>query len=389
MSQSDRLQKQWVFLNESGTRDGRDLAGPGASQHFILVAVLVADGDLASLRAQLETLLRIHKALPPQAIGSDDAKRVAVLEALAELPFRFLATAIDRAELSRRAGSIYGESYHGSICSFLYGKLRRSLHDLETVAGERIDRGVMSALGEHVHRRHPTRELFVPRPRFAKDSDEVMLQVADLIADTLARCIDPTRPSPRAAEFRRVLDPLELETLCWPPDQRWIKRAHEPLATAHDRTIRRLALNRAFQYLIEHAHAADEIAHARVATVRYLLYREQVDDPSVYIATRKLLDVLQKNEGVALSVHQLRTSVIGPLRDADLLIASSEKGYKLPSAASDVHEFFARASHVVEPIIRRVRAANSQIALATDDHVDLLADERHAELRRLTRAYSG
>src|SRR5262245_46621854 len=152
MSRNERPQKQWVFLNESGSSDYRDWTRAGTTQYFVLVAVLVADSELGALRSQVEGILRAYGSLHTETSASDDAERVVVLEALRSLPLRFLATAVDTVELARASGLIYREPFYKSICSFLYGKLRRAIHDLETVADERIDRDFMDGLAELVHR---------------------------------------------------------------------------------------------------------------------------------------------------------------------------------------------------------------------------------------------
>ena len=77
----------------------------------------------------------------------------------------------------------------------------------------------------------------------------------------------------------------------------------------------------------------------------------------------------------------LRNRVIGPLRDAGILIASSSNGYRLPVVVKDIRSYVNLCNSQIPPALARVKRAREIIQAATAGRLDILAGEDLHELR--------
>ena len=75
------------------------------------------------------------------------------------------------------------------------------------------------------------------------------------------------------------------------------------------------------------------------AVLDYLLFRFMNNSVRRYISTQELHNDLERKGFESLSTQSFRNSIIAKLRDHGVIIASSNKGYKLPSKKSEVEDF--------------------------------------------------
>lgn len=377
---------KYAFIDEYGNA-GLNLERPNVSGYFIVTSILVEGSELDALRAAAEVVRSRYFQLHMKSQHvKDDGRRIKVLRDLCDLPFRFFAVAIDKSALSKEGGLIYRQSFYKFLQNILYEKLYGAVPALQVIADRYGDEPFMESFQAYLHKRY-SGDLFPPQIEFRASTDDVMLQVADFVAGTLGRCLDPTKRSDRANEFFELLEPRAIEVLSWPPNYHY-KLDRESATTADDVEVRRLARDGAFNYICDRAGSADEDERARVATLEYLIHYTQFK-PSHdgYVATDVLREALEKH-GLHLSQQQFRSRVVGALRDREVLIASSAKGYKLPECVGDLQDFCDRVSQVAEPYLRRLQKAQRQVRLATLNRVDLLHGGRYETLRRLVGALS-
>ncbi len=79
----------------------------------------------------------------------------------------------------------------------------------------------------------------------------------------------------------------------------------------------------------------DEKGRAQLETLKLLLLKVQFGAERDFVPTREIIRHLRGNCGIELSAHQIRSVVVSQLRDANVVIASGPKGYKLPVNEGD------------------------------------------------------
>ena len=105
------------------------------------------------------------------------------------------------------------------------------------------------------------------------------------------------------------------------------------------------------------------------------------NDTRGYIYTRELKEQLNNTELRNLSDQTFRMRIIGKLRDKGVVIASSQKGYKIPSKQSELYDFINHDAKIVIPMLARLKKCRDLVKLGTVNGLDLLAHPEYDQLR--------
>jgi hypothetical protein len=119
------------------------------------------------------------------------------------------------------------------------------------------------------------------------------------------------------------------------------------------------------------------------ALLSYLLFRARFPTGDEFMAAEELVDHLRGLGFDDVTDHHLRSNVIAPLRDRDILIASSARGYKIPTTYADLIGFAERVDGMFVPLLHRLKRANDVLHAQSDGAIDFLAHERFRNLRAL------
>jgi hypothetical protein len=231
-------------------------------------------------------------------------------------------------------------------------------------------------------------DLFAERSfRFADSRDEVLLQVADFLSGSLARALDPKKLSPEAATILKLIMKRAFAVEPWPPRSLPVPEL-SPVHVGfspHDELIQRHCLRQVELFLDRNEAAAEhnEQLRAQGEFLRFLLFKVRFVDPRAFFSTGEIIDHLAVGAGIHLSEHAIRSSVIGPLRDAGVVLASGSDGFKIPTCESDIAKFLALADSMIPPMLARIRRARDELKMASDTKLDILGAARFQHLRSL------
>lgn len=99
-----------------------------------------------------------------------------------------------------------------------------------------------------------------------------------------------------------------------------------------------------------------------------------------YIYTQELKNQLANTELRGIKDQTFRMRIIGKLRDKGVIIASSQRGYKIPSRQAELYDFINHDAKIVIPMLARLKKCRDLVKLGTVNGLDLLA---HPEYRQL------
>lgn len=100
-----------------------------------------------------------------------------------------------------------------------------------------------------------------------------------------------------------------------------------------------------------------------------------------YIYTSELKGQLESTEMGHISDQVFRNKIIGRLRDSGVIIASSQKGYKIPSKQRELYDYVNHDAKIVIPMLARLKRCRDLVKLATLNEVDLLDHDEYSQLR--------
>lgn len=358
----------------------------GVSNFYILTAVLMPTSAVSSARTAVEAIRAGFfqtGEMKSSKIGQDDQKRVNVLEALNVLDFKTYSVAVDKRELSKESGLAYKKSFFKYVNRLLYDRLYRSYDNVDVIADEHGREEFMDSFKAYIQKQLSP-NLFSNRTfGFAKSCDDPLLQVPDIISGTLARSFDPAKSSPRAAELQKLVTERSVGINVWPPRRLPKSRARlENGSQEHDELIRSHCFQLAETFL-EKKHGDEEEARIQVGILQFLLFYAQFVDPSAFVSTQKIIKYLRDDLGIDMNEYRLRVAGIAPLRDADVIVASSTKGYKIPVCATDLAKFVEHANTIVLPMLARLNRARMEMKLVSLGELDIVGGEEHQSLRNL------
>lgn len=373
-----------AFLDDSGD-SGLSVDKSGTSRAFALAAVIVADSKLSEVRTAVESVRSKHfqaGEMKSSGIGDNHRRRIRVLRDLRQVDFSIVGFIVHKDRVARAEGLKHHSSFVKFLSKPIYHDLCSAYEDIMLVADEHGDADFMRSFAAYLKREVFPSSLFSRTRdiRFGDSRTEVLIQLADLIAGTLRKCgTDPH--AEHVQSFQSLLKPRMLKLSEWPSDYTdYVVEYASKIGTQEVRpTIVRYAISQAQKYCRDHGDEA--ASECRVCFIDRLLSRLRFGDPLRYVTTPELIAHIRAVTGVRLHRDQLRREVVGPLRDEDVLIASSRQGYKLPVTKGDLYDFVNHGNSIMVPMMARLRRFRDGVRLASNGEFDVLAEPEYVELR--------
>lgn len=374
-----------AYLDEWGN-NGLDFTKPGVSTHFLVTALTLPADQRPAAEAHAEAVRkRFFQQGPMKSanLGRDDERRLRVLKTLlTDAPFRIFALVVDKRELDGD-----GFRYKTSFYKFLHGlaerELFRTFPKLTMTADRHGSDSFMEGFIRYVQNNHVPNLFNESSFGFVASRDSVLVQAADLVAGTLARCYDETVLSPRRAEFVNLLRPYLTTLSIFPPDRLTPLVAPPPDdLTKYDPRIADLSLMLAQDVQHKRLRGRTSLELDQAACLSYLVFQFRHVDPTRYVSSREFMDYIRDRRPSSLTLHRFQTQIIARLRDAGVLIASSSRGYKLPACLGDLLDFIGHSNTIIQPLLSRVGKCVERIQMATHGEIDLLEGESYQTLRK-------
>lgn len=381
----------WAFIDESG-QPNLDTSKSNVGEYYVLCAVLVSDENLSEVREHAERVRRKYRQtgeLKSSAIDHNDSRRVQILRELAEAHFSYFLVVVDKTRIDGESGLRYKRSFVKYFHGVLWGRLLRA-HEHVVIRADKVGRSEYLSTFEPYVGKRKMRDLFDPREpvEFVDSKDEVLVQVADMIAGTHRLVLESKLPAEFASSSLEVLAPRCAAIREWGRlGTALLERDVEHTPSPLDSAIRRTALRSAERFVHENVEAAgsDEALEARLEVVNILLEHDGYGDPGTYLLADVVMRELQ-TAGINVNKEEVQRSIMPSLRDAGVLIVSSADGYKLPDCVTDVDRHVARTENQVRPRLARLRELRTGLLLGTVNAFDAVASEQHEFVRTLLSA---
>ena len=361
----------------------------GVTCFFIITAVLVS-GDVELQRARAEPIRRKFfqtGEMKSSAVADNDDRRKRILEEISALDIRTYTLAVDKRELLQESGLAYKAPFFKYTHKRIYERIYRVYEDVTLIADEHGSEGFMSSFQSYLERQIRPNLFSVSSFTFANSRDEALLQVADFLSGSIARALDPKKLSADAAAILKLVMKRAFAVDTWPPRSLPVPELvfEEVGFSARDALIRRHCARQVEMFLDTNGSRSehDEQLRAQTELLRFLFFKVNFVDSRAYFSTGEIIDHLASNAGIQLSEHEIRSTVIAPLRDAGVVLASGSDGYKIPVCEADVAKFLAHADSIIPPMLARIRRARVELRMASDNKLDILELSQFDHLRSL------
>lgn len=371
-----------AFIDESGNHD-LATEKPGASTYFLILAVIVDFAEVSKLQFETEKIrTRFFGTGEMKSNRVNDDRRLKILEAIEPLPFKFYAVAVDKARVYKDSGLAHKKSFIKFTNGLLYRALFRNLTDLTIYADGHGGAEFISSFKQYLETRHKP-DLFAQTNVEIVDSrDQILVQLADFLVGTAAKIYeDKATPKSRAA-FLEFLKTKRIRIDEWPPRF----EVSSPVGASSnemDSKICALSLQAAARFLSESPAEGDMDAQTQHALLSYLLFRARFSTDGDFVLTQEIIDHLHSHGFLEVNKHYLRSKVVSKLRDRNVVIASSPRGYKMPTSYADVVGFAELVDGIVSPLLDRLRRANEVFELGSAGEINFLDESKFYKLRMM------
>lgn len=376
---------QFAFIDESGDYSF-DFENKDGSTHFIIASILVKESNKEILEQEMEKIRQ--KYFQADEIQSSKIEnhhlRIQLLNELKDLPFNIYAYVIDKRKIREDSGITFEKTFIKFMNRLVYDDLNRTFDQLDLVLEEHGTKEFMNEFKNYIKEKSVPDLFNYSTFGFNHSKSEILLQLADLIAGTIAKGYDQTQDTEDYAHFYKIIKKKIIAINLWPQNYKnylndYISRNQD---TAFDEVIFKQSVNLTLQYLEKNKKSEELDEKIRIDLLKFLLFNLR-ENPNEYVFTQEILDNLNAIRVNKINHHYFRSNIVSKLRDSGLLIASSNKGYKLPVCLTDLYDFVNLSSLTIHPMIQRISKCRNQILLATNNEIDILENNEYDYLKKI------
>lgn len=195
---------------------------------------------------------------------------------------------------------------------------------------------------------------------------------------------DESKKSEHSDEFRSILTPIISDLAQFPRLLTFDEFESSKLSidSSFDKRIAETSISRINDYLDRESDTEQKKIDRR-RFLQLLLWHLRVSPINEYMTTTEILSHLNQGRDKPMGDVSFRNSVVGPLRDKGILIASGNDGYKIPTSVKDLDSFVRHENGIIIPMLHRIDIARKAIKLATMNEFDLLGKDAYKKLRGL------
>lgn len=379
------MSKKIGYIDESGDKSIH-FEKEGVTTYFIVSAVIIDKNSVNKVREQFIKIAIKHTQAPEIKSSSrafrNIENRIEFLKDISELDFRIYSVIVDKRKVFEDSGLQFRDVFY----KYVNGLLDHELYDyypyLELVSDNHWTEKFMDEFIGYVEKNHNQTELFRgPEFKFCDSKEEPLIQLADFIAGSIAKCYEPDKVNYRSKEITKILNRQILHLREWPENPPKLVRKLEDRDEKYDQKLVDFIFFRINEFVNANENRTEIEIKNQLICLNYLIYRFK-KDPYEYIFSDEIIDRI-KIRNIHLTKRLFSKEVIGNLRDNKILIASSQSGYKIPCCKGDLIRFYNNYSSKIIPMIETLGKADVIIKSATSGSINLLEDEEFKLLKEL------
>lgn len=378
---SQIMNRTYAFIDESGNHD-LETKKQGASNYFIVAAVLTSDSKISSLKAGAELIRKKffqNGEIKSSAISSKDyQRRINIINEIMRLDFKYYVLAINKERVYKDSSLRFKKTFLKNISGRMCSSIFASHPQVSVYADGHGSPAFQQSLESYIQKKHSGDLFYHSDFRLVDSKDNVLIQLADIIAGTTAHIYEGKAHPALREVYRALVGKLCLSIDEWPLI-RTLAAQNDP-SSEIDSLIHSHAVRAAQLFISENEESLDHEVKMQVCLLRHLLFNSIFLPSSDYISTYSLLSHLKDQGFYDAKQQAIRSSIVAKLRSKGVIISSSSKGYKIPRNFADFHDFVERVDGIVVPLLERLKIARDSYKLASGTGIDLLAGVKYPKL---------
>lgn len=366
------------FVASSGNY-GFDFDKSGVSNSYIITSVLVEHEKIKELEDRLQDICEGYfnnGRLNSKRIINNHNKRLEILKEIRDLDFKAFTLVVDKRKIYKDSGIVYKRSFVKYLNGLFYNELTNYYPKLELHSQEYGSNEFMDGFIKYLEKNHIPNLFGEYNINFISSKGNLLIQLAGLIASSISYGFEENKDYSRYIEYRELLKDKLLPISLWPLEwEEYIKNIKGYAGEDFHSEIAYTATKTAVKFIENNKETKSQEVMLQVMTLRYLLNMLATQGKNDYISSGELLNHISFSTGKYHSSNYFQSKIIAPLRDAGILIATSNKGYKIPINEKEIIAFVNQTSSMIKPMINRVGICRDRILKATNNRVDVLENK--------------
>lgn len=357
------MNKIHAYIDESGDPHFNE----SSSKNIVYSCIIIDSQNVDDISEKLKAIQKKHglNEFKSSKISSED-RRYDILSELSYVDFKHLYLWIDKEK-------VIGDwkKYPKSFYKFTQKLLHRQLHRLFNNVNVTVDKfgteEYQQSFKKYIEKEIQT-NLFESNFEIGSAKDSILIQVADFYGGTRRKLIE--NDFERFERFQSILQNQNLYNFRWP--DHYENLFLDDISNEIDKNVAEICVECAEKYLQFNKDDID--CKAKVLTVEYLLMNAKYIKPYDYIYTDELISWLSNNK-IKFSEEEYRAKVIAELRDEDVVIGSSRKGYKIPLKMNEILDHINLNANMYMAIMKRTKNLIEIFKAKSFGKIDLLNED--------------
>lgn len=369
---ADSQPERTAYIDESGGF-GFDFSKPRTSKYYILCAVVVENEDLPKLHQEFEAIKKdnglANTELKSSAIR-DLGRRNRIMNQILPLSFHIVLLIADKERFKRGTPlTDYEPVFLKNMGQHLYNLLYRAYPKCSIFQDEKGYPEFRESFKLYVERNRPQPNLFNTYDfDFINSKDEILVQLADFIGGSITKSLEDSDCTNYREMLRTKITAHEIFPNSYTPY--WGKL--NPEDKKYNEAVYNLAVKSVDAFISKFGDDKSDDRQMQVAVLEYLLYYVLQIDAARFVYSDELVEHLRDIRGFKITKNNLFRRVIARIRDEDVILASSGKGYKIPISVDDLMAYLNQTTTTTGPMMERMGKCRNLIKQGTD--LDLFDD---------------
>jgi len=371
----------FAYIDESGNAD-LETSKEGASDFFIVTAILVSEDKREELAASVEGIRKKYfqsGEIKSSGVGNNKDRRTKILNSINDLDFKFYTICVDKEMVKKDSGLQYKSVFIKYINGKLYNLLFSSYFDIHILADEHGGEDFKNSFKKYIEKHHKPDIFYKSKFDLVNSKNELLVQLSDFIVGTIGKIYEKKSSPALNESYSNLILTKALDIDEWPTRfQAYFSK--DSTTDEYSELIYSYSLAQAELFIQNNEKSFDEAVRLQTATLRHIVFYSRFINKNEYISTYKIIDYLKSAGFGEITNYKIRSNIIAPLRDSDVIITSSNKGYKIPCDFADMEEFVERVNSIIKPLVSRLGIARKNLQIASKGEIEILKGANYPHL---------